>query len=54
MWMVTTLGAIVALYGIETGSSWMREAVGALLYGFIGVIAAVPIAFTVNVTRNWR
>jgi hypothetical protein len=54
MWMIATLGAIGAFYGIETGSNWMREAVGALLYGFIGIVAAVPIAFAVNITRNWR
>jgi hypothetical protein len=52
--MVTALGSIGALYGIETGSGWMREAVGALVYGFIGVVAAVPIAFAVNITRGWR
>jgi hypothetical protein len=52
--MVAMLGAIGVFYGIETGSSWVREAVSALLYGFIGVIAAVPIAFAINVTRNWR
>jgi DNA-directed RNA polymerase subunit RPC12/RpoP len=52
--MVAALGAIGAIYGIETGSSWMREAVGALLYGFIGVVMAVPIAFALNITRHWR
>jgi hypothetical protein len=23
------------------------------LYGFVGVCAAVPLAFAINVTRNW-
>jgi len=54
MWMMGTLGAIGVFYGIETGASWMREVGGALLYGFIGVVAAVPIAFGINITRNWR
>jgi hypothetical protein len=54
MLMTVTLGAIGTLYGIETGSSLMREAIGALLYGFIGMVVAVPIAFAVNMTRNWR
>jgi hypothetical protein len=54
MWMVATLGAIGALYGIETGSGWMREAIGALLCGFVGAVAAVPIAFAINITRTWR
>jgi hypothetical protein len=52
--MVCTLGAIGGLYGIETGSGWMREAIGALFYGFVGVVAAVPLAFAVNITRRWR
>jgi hypothetical protein len=54
MLMTVTLGAIGTFYGIETGSSLMREAIGALLYGFIGIVVAVPIAFAVNVTRSWR
>jgi hypothetical protein len=52
IWMMVTFGAIGAFYGIEIGSNWMSEAVGALLYGFIGIVAAVPIAFAVNVTRS--
>jgi hypothetical protein len=52
--MTVTLGAVGTFYGIETGSSLMQEAVGALLYGFVGIVVAVPIAFAVNITRNWR
>jgi hypothetical protein len=52
--MMVMLGAVGALYGIETGSNWMREAVGALLYGFVGIVVGVPIAFAINMTRNWR
>jgi hypothetical protein len=48
------LGAIGAFYGAKTGSSWVSEAVFTLLYGFVGVVAGVPIAFAINVTRNWR
>jgi hypothetical protein len=54
MLMIAALGALGAFYGIEIGSNWMRELVGALLYGFVGIVAAVPIAFAVNITRNWR
>jgi hypothetical protein len=54
MSMVVTLGAIGALYGIEIESGWIRQAIGALLCGFIGIVAAVPIAFAVKITRNWR
>jgi hypothetical protein len=42
------------LWPPKTGSSWVSEAVFTLLYGFVGVVAAVPIAFAINVTRNWR
>jgi hypothetical protein len=52
--MIVTLGAVGTFYGIETGSSLMQKAVGALLYGFVGIVVAVPIAFAVNITRNWR
>jgi RNA polymerase subunit RPABC4/transcription elongation factor Spt4 len=52
--MIAVFGTVGAVYGIEAGSSWMRETVGALLYGFVGVVIAVPIAFAVNITRNWR
>jgi len=52
--MVCTLGAIGALYGVETASGWMREVIGALLYCFVGIVAAVPIAFVINITRRWR
>jgi hypothetical protein len=51
---IAAFGAVGAFYGIETGSSWMSEALGALLYGFVGVVIAVPIAFAVNITRHWR
>jgi hypothetical protein len=52
--MVCTLGAIGVLYGIETGSDWTGEAIRALLYCFFGIVAAVPIAFAINITRGWR
>jgi hypothetical protein len=52
--MIAVFGTVGAVYGIEAGSSWMRETVGALLYGFVGVVIAVPIAFAVNITRHWR
>jgi hypothetical protein len=52
--MIMTLGAVGVFYGVETGSNWMREAVGALLFGLVGIVAAVPIAFTINITRGRR
>jgi hypothetical protein len=42
--MVAMLGAFGVFYGVETGSSWIREVLGAIFYGFIGVVAAVPRA----------
>jgi uncharacterized membrane protein YeaQ/YmgE (transglycosylase-associated protein family) len=52
--MMFLLGAVGAFYGVETGSSWTGEMIGAALYGFVGVVAGVPIALAVNITRNWR
>jgi hypothetical protein len=51
---MVVLGAIGAFYGAKTGSNWLSEAWFTLLYGFVGIVAAVPIAFAINVTRNWR
>ena len=51
---MTMLGATGAIYGAKTGSNWLSEAWFTLLYGFIGVVAGVPIAFAINVTRNWK
>src|SRR5664279_261001 len=48
MWMIVVLGTIGAFYGMETGSSWIREVVGGVFYGFIGAAVAVPMAFAVN------
>jgi hypothetical protein len=52
--MMMILGAVGAFYGVGTGSNWMHQAVGALLYGLFGIVAAVPIAFTINITRSRR
>jgi hypothetical protein len=52
--MVAILGGVGTLFGIETGSTWMCEGAGAIFYGLTGAVVAVPIAFAVNMTRNWR
>ena len=51
--MVMALGAIGALYGVEIDSTLYGKLLSGALYGFVGVCAAVPLAFAVNVTRNW-
>src|ERR1700726_2922946 len=51
--LMVVLGAIGAFYGAKTGSSWVSKA-AFTLYGFVGVVAGVPIAFAISVTRNWR
>jgi hypothetical protein len=48
------LGAIGAFYGVETGSDALSAIVGALIDGFVGLSIAVPLAFAINLTRNWR
>jgi hypothetical protein len=51
MFMVA-FGSIGAFYGAKTGSNGLSEAWFMPLY--VGIVAAVPIAFAINVTRNWR
>lgn len=53
IWMIAILGAIGALYGIEVSSTMLGEIIFGALYGFVGVCAAVPLAFAINVTRHW-
>jgi len=52
-WMIAILGAVGVLYGIEISSTLVGEIVFGALYGFVGVCVAVPLAFAVNVTRDW-
>ena len=52
--MVIALGAVGALYGAEINSTPYGKLFFGVLYGFVGVCAAVPLAFAVNLTRNWR
>jgi hypothetical protein len=47
-------GVIGGFYGIESSSSTLGALIAALCYGFVGVAIAVPLAFAVNLTRNWR
>jgi nitrogen fixation protein FixH len=51
--MVVLLGAVGALYGIEMSSTFLGEVIFGTLYSFVGVCVAVPLAFAINVTRQW-
>jgi hypothetical protein len=51
---MTSLGTIGAFYGVETSSSSLGALVLGLCYGFVGVAIGVPLAFAINITRNWR
>jgi hypothetical protein len=53
IWMVVLLGAVGALYGIEMSSTFLGEVIFGTLYSFVGVCVAVPLAFAINVTRQW-
>jgi hypothetical protein len=53
MVMITVLGAIGVAYGIEVSSTLIGEIIFGGLYGFVGVCAAVPLAFAINVTPRW-
>ena len=51
--MMVALGAIGAFYGAEIDSTLYGKLLSGALYGFVGVCAAVPLAFAINVTRSW-
>jgi hypothetical protein len=51
---MVVLGAIGGFYGVETSSSGFGAVALSTAYGFVGVLIAVPLAFAVNLTRNWR
>jgi hypothetical protein len=46
-------GLIGALYGAAGSATMFGAVVAGLGYGLIGVVIGVPLAFAVNVTRNW-
>jgi hypothetical protein len=52
--VMTALGAVGAFYGVETSSSSLGAMVLGLWCGFVGVAIGAPLAFAINVTRNWR
>jgi hypothetical protein len=51
--VITTLGAIGVLYGVETSSSSIGAAVAGLLYGLVGMAIGLPLAFAMNILRFW-
>jgi hypothetical protein len=48
------LGVIGAFYGAESSSSVLGALIAGLWYGFLGVAIGAPLAFAINITRNWR
>jgi hypothetical protein len=51
---MTALGAIGAFYGVETSTSSLGALMLGFCYGFVGVAIGAPLAFAINITRNWR
>jgi predicted PurR-regulated permease PerM len=51
--MMVVFGAVGVLYGAEVSATLFSEIIFGALYGFVGVCAAVPLAFAINVTRHW-
>ena len=51
---ITSLGCAAAggLYGVITSSSGLGAVLHGLLYGLLGLLVGVPIAFAINVTRG--
>jgi hypothetical protein len=54
IWMMAILGAIGAFYGVETSSTTLGAIVTSVVYCLVGMVIGMPIAFAINVTRNWR
>jgi len=52
--LMSALGAIGAFYGAETSSSSLGALVLGLRYGLVGVAIGAPLAFAINIARNWR
>jgi uncharacterized membrane protein YeaQ/YmgE (transglycosylase-associated protein family) len=52
--MTVGLGAVGAFYGVETSSSALGAYVAATVDGFLGAAIGAPLAFAINLTRNWR
>lgn len=52
--MTVGLAAIGVFYGLETSSSPLGTLITAPLYGFVGAAIGAPLAFAINMTRNWR
>jgi hypothetical protein len=52
--MVIAFGAIGAFYGVEINSTLYGKLFFGALYGFVGICAAVPLVFAINLTRHWR
>jgi hypothetical protein len=52
--MTAGLAAAGAFYGLEASSSTLGALLTTPLYGFVGAAIGPPLAFAINVTRNWR
>jgi uncharacterized membrane protein YeaQ/YmgE (transglycosylase-associated protein family) len=48
------LGSVGAFYGVEISSSAIGAFIAGLCYGFLGAVIGAPLAFAINITRNWR
>jgi hypothetical protein len=51
--VMTALGGIGVFYGVEASSSSLGAMGLGLWYGFVGVAIGAPLAFAINITRNW-
>jgi hypothetical protein len=52
--ITVVLGMIGAFYGVETSPSILGALVAGVCYGFLGTAIGAPLAFAINITRNWR
>ena len=52
--MTVGLGAVGTFYDFETRSSTVGAFIVGFVYGIIGAAAGAPLAFAINLARNWR
>jgi hypothetical protein len=52
--MTAGLGAIGVFYALETSASALEAVTLAAVYGVLGAAIGAPLAFAINMTRNWR
>jgi hypothetical protein len=52
--MTTGLAAVGVFYGLETSTTTLEAVALSTVYAVLGAAIGAPLAFAINMTRNWR